>query len=144
MLKIKENIEKIRFQIIIGNIFNIEIYLNEIIQNINNHKWFFNNNEINYIKDIKKYLQIFNKDKKNILAINWPSQPIKIKNISTILKKNINHNKNQYNNYLKDYLVPKYRTKLINDEKIIRKLNLFEKTLLNAESHLRLLIVLPS
>lgn len=140
LLKIKENIENIKFQIRIGNIFKIEIYLNEIIKNINNHKWFFNNNEINCIKDIKKSLQRFNEDKKKIFDSNWSSQPIKIKNISTILKKNINHNEDKYNNYIKGYLVPKYRTRLLNDEKIIRKLNLFEKTLLNAESHYKKLI----
>ena len=137
LLKIKENIEKIRFQIIIGNIFNkrIEGYINEIIQNFNSNKWFFSDVDIKPIKDIKNSIQKFNADKKKVINSNVITIPITVKNISIILNRNIKPNQNKYNTYLKECLTPKYKTKLLNDEHIIRKLNLFGKKLLNAESH---------
>ncbi len=137
---IQENLEKIKFQITVGNIFNIEKYLNDILQDINKNQWFFNQNDSKPIKEIKDILQKYKQDIKRIVTSNLPNQTIKIKANSTILKNNIKHNESKYSNYIRDYLIARYKNKLIKYGKIIKKLDSFQRVFLKAESEYKKLI----
>lgn len=138
--RIKENIEFIKFQITKGNIFNVEKYLNEIIENINKNKWFFTDQDKNEITKIKQILQNYSTDKQKIHTANLPQEKIKVIPHSSIIKKNFRQNKAKYADYLNNYLLPKYHNKLIKDEKILQKMDKFFKKLSKAKSEYHKLI----
>jgi len=138
--KIKGNLDFLRFQITKGNIFNVEKYLNEITAEINNTGWFFTNQDKKEINKIKQILQKYSSDKKKILNGNKPTSRINIKNNSGILKKNFNHDEGKYKDYLNGYLLPKYHTKLLKEEKILQKIDFFYKKLSKTKSEYQKLI----
>ena len=98
--KIQKNLEHAEFQFEVGNIFSLERYLTTILCEMKKNKWFFKDDDLSIVNDLKEDIVAYKLDKRKVIANNKITDTIKIKNVSTKLNKNIGHNQQIYNKYL--------------------------------------------
>jgi hypothetical protein len=115
---IKENINSLEFQLLIGNILSCDKYLNEILKHMRKNEWFFPEEEIKATNDLKGIIVNYKRDRRVIVNDNKPNEKIDMKN-SEKFKKNLPHNfKKYFDNYLTPILNEVYFKRILKKEKI--------------------------